>query len=468
MNKILGFIKSNLVIVISVVLILAVLPVGYVFSSKWNKQVHTQASDAYNKEKRALTSKGSITYSLPAVLDGEEDLSESRAPNAAVTRFYVQAKAQREGQVQDVVERGTAFNRGDHVELVEGILPAASDQATLARLARAMGETIAGTNTGPSAYQRKLQRLNAGSPPSSDVLAETLDRVKIEDTQRYENSNADGKMTAAQQEQLGKDLVSRRLAEYIGRAKSLTFYCSPSAFVNGEPNRTATATSDGYSVVPSFSWPPSKIDEATVYNWLWDFWVISDVLDAAALANRDPQTGAMAVPDAPVKRIESIRVSALDLPEDDAGSSDDVIDDDRGFGTMRRDNRDRSYSSGGGGSDDASKAPQGTVTGREGGGADSAYDIRTVDLVAVVSSQDLPRFIDAIGKTNYMTVTDLDLSEVDVWADLQQGYYYGEDHVVRVSMSIESVWLRSWLTPLMPDKIKTALGVPVEADDSEG
>ena len=125
MNKIIGFIKANLVVVVSVVLILAVLPVGYIFSAKWNTQVHEKANAAYNKEKRTLTTKGTINYSLPAVLEGEQDLSETRAPNSAVTKFYKDHKAQREQQVQEVVERGTAFNQGDHVELVEGILPLA-------------------------------------------------------------------------------------------------------------------------------------------------------------------------------------------------------------------------------------------------------------------------------------------------------------------------------------------------------
>jgi hypothetical protein len=102
-----------------------------------------------------------------------------------------------------------------------------------------------------------------------------------------------------------------------------------------------------------------------------------------------------------------------------------------------------------------------SFTGREGGQADSAYDLRTVEVVAVVSSAELPKFLDAIGKVNFMTVTDLDLSSVDIWNEIQQGYYYGQDHVVRVAMTIETVWLRSWMTPLMPDSVKQTLGVPI-------
>ncbi len=460
MNKVMGFIKGNLVIVISVVLILVFLPVGYVFAGKWNAKVRAEANEAYTKEKRALTSAGSVTYALPAVLEGESDLSETRAPNTAVTRFYQQAKAQREQQVAEVVERGTEFNRGDHAPIVEGLLPRAEDQRALARLGRTMTEMIAGTPASPSVYERKLQRLNAGSPPDPADLATRLERERGDLQQQFQNANADGKMTEEQTKQLHDDMVARRLAEYVGRAKSLTFYCSPAAFVNGGPGGEATTVGgDGYSIVPATVWPPSRIDEAVVFTWLWDYWVIGDVLDAAALANTSAASGAMAIPDAPVKRIELIRVSAL-KPAAPAGTDDDS------YGrTVRTDPGGRR---GGGG---ATPSEQGSITGRTGGQATSPYDIRTVKLVAVVSSKDLPRFIDALGRTNYMTVTDLDLSEVDVWADLQQGYYYGDEHVVRVSMEIESVWLRSWLTPLMPDSIKTSLGVPLTKPgqgDNEG
>lgn len=456
MNKVIGFIKGNLVVVISVVLILAFLPTGYVFSSKWNKKVYENANAAYTKEKRTLTTKGTITYSLPAVLEGEEDLSESRAPNNAVTEFYKKARAERERQVQDVVDRGTAFNQGDHVEIVPGLLPKAPDDRTLVRLGREMAEAIAGTVTSPSVYQRKLQRLNAGMPPSAEVLGASLTEAKKQGQQRFESSNADGKMTAEQTEQLNKDMIARRLGEYIGRSKALTFYCSTDAFMSAESTGTSRGGSRGsteYSVIPSTVPPLSTINESTVFTWLWDYWVVSDVLDAAAMSNRNPLTGDMAIPDAPVKRVEQIRISAVPV----ATAAVVTDPDDMGGGRQPR----------GGNTPAPAAEAQGTFTGRVGGVAGSPFDIRMVEVVVVGSSQDLPAFIDAIGKTNYMTVTDVDLEEVDVWNDLEQGFYYGGEHVVRASIKIESVWLRSWVSPLMPDSVKTALGIPVVTGNPE-
>ena len=451
-----GFIKGNLIIVISIVLILALLPVGYVFSSKWNAKVSEKVKSAYDSEKRSLTSSGKVNYALPAVLEGEQDISESRAPNDVVTAFYEEAKAARIAQVDDVVERGTAFNQGDHVPLVDGLLPKAPNARERQRLARSMTEAIVGTLDSPSVYRRKLRRINAGAPPASESLANTLEQYQNQLEQEYSSADAQGNVSSEQQEEIKEKLTARRLGEYIARAKSLTFYCTPDAFVNGNPTgETTTVGQDGFSIVPAMNWPPSRVTEPVAFTWLWDFWVISDILDAAAKANMNAASGAMAIPDAPVKRIESIRVSGLKV-EDGSSSDDD------GFGGGRP------IRGGGYGSDDSASAEQASFTGREGGTANSPFDLRQVELTAVVSSEDLPKFIDAFSKVNFMTVTDVDLEQVDVWADLQQGYYYGTDHVVRAHIKVETVWLRSWMSPIMPDPVKQALGIPVNNPDDGG
>ena len=457
MNKVLAFIKGNLIIVISVVLILALIPAGYVFSSKWNSKVHTKVKDAYDKEKRTLTSAGRVNYALPAVLDGEQDLSESRAPNTAVTSFYQQAKDARVQQVDDVARRGEEFNKGDHVELVPGLLPKASDFSSRSRLGRAMSEAVVGTLDTPSVFQRKLQRLNAGSPTDPETLAQILEQVKGQLEQEFKSASTDGNMTEEQKDRLEEALTARRLSEYISRAKSLTFFCDTNAFVNGSPTgEVTTFGNDGYSIVPALNWSPSKITESVAFTWLWDYWVISDILDAAALANSNAASGAMSIPEAPVKRIDYVRISALEVKEQ-AEEPDD------GFGGSSN-QRDPFPN------DDEVAQPTDSITGRKAAQPSSPFDIRTAVVVAVVSSEDLPKFIDAIGKVNFMTVLDLDLQSVDIWDELQQGYYYGEDHVVRVSMTIETVWLRSWVAPSMPDPVKQTLGIPVtqNMDDPEG
>ena len=197
-----------------------------------------------------------------------------------------------------------------------------------------------------------------------------------------------------------------------------------------------------------------------MYTWVWDWWVISDVLRAVSLANTDDAGVALAVPDAPVKRVEFVGVDELALagPQTADPAAPSTGRSTRGGrGTPQPDPAQAARASG-----------PATFTARSGGRAGSPYDIRYVDLTIVAASDDLPRFIDALGKTNYMTVVDLDLEHLDPIAALQAGYFYGDDHVVRAAMRIETVWLRAWTADYMPDEVKEPLGVPVDNPEGEG
>lgn len=464
-GKILGWVKANLLIVISGVLILVLPAVGWFFSSSWNASVKGQVEGEFNKVKRDLSSKSSVTYSLPAVLEGEEGLSETRAPNSAVTRFYERQREERERQVELVVERGEAFNKSDHVQRlrrfmpeIDDLLPEPENPRDLNRLGRRLGELVAGTNEEPSIYVRVLRSLNAGDAPDPALLAQRLDQYKQQQEQTLAASSPDGRLSPEQSEQIAAELVNRRLGEYASRAESLTFYAALRAIQSETPP-------PGYSHVPAT--PPSlaSINMGRVFTWVWDSWVITDVLRGVERANTDASGVTLSVPDAPVKHVELIRVNDAGLASLEASA---VPDDVFGSSGGRQDTRGRNTR--GRGSDDDIPADPGAAvsfTGRTGGVAGSPYDIRTVTLTVVADPQRLPALIDALGKTNYMTVIDVDMHEIDVWDAVQRGYYYGDDHVVRATLTIESVWLRTWTSEFMPDVVKQQLGVPVEGG-SEG
>ncbi|MCC5823694.1 MAG: hypothetical protein LAT64_10825 [Phycisphaerales bacterium] len=459
MSGVLGWVKKNLIIVIAVVLILVFLPVGWVFSSGWNQRVKNAATQAYNSTRGELDRAGSVTYSLPAVLEGEQPISESRAPNRRVTEFFQQQKDMRVAQVEDVVRRGTAFNRGDHAELVPGLLPRAANNSALRLLGLEMAEQIAGTRDSagnvirPSVYDQLLRRLNAGGPPDPAELGGVLAEFGTRERERFSAGSTDGRLTDAQNREIGEVMVRRRLQEYAGRARSLNFYASIDALRGGQGDT-------GWSRIPSVPPSQSEITEARAFVWLWDYWVITDVLEAVALANTDPISGSMTVPDAPIKRVERLRIAAVDLPA--AGGADAGAQDD--FGSFG--GRD-AYAGGDPYGSPTGAAPTGPVshTGRTG---DDAYDIRRVELTVIASSRDLPRLFEALGRVNYMTVTGVQVDPVDVWAHLESGYFYGDDHVVRATIDIETVWLRSWTLPLMPDRVRQALGAPVDAPAGAG
>lgn len=465
MKGVLDLLKKNLIIVISVVLILVFLPVGWVFSSGWNKKVRTQATQAYSTTRSDLQRVGSVTYALPAVLTGEQSLTETRPPNRAVTEFYQQQSQVRLAQVRDVVERGTAFNRRNHRELVTGLFPKAANNNALRRQGLEIAEQIAGTRDAagnvvrPSVYDTLLRRLNAGGPPDPAELGAVLAEFATRQQERFAAGSTDGRLTESQTQQLGQDLVRRRLQEYAGRAKSLAFYTSLDAIRGAD---TAQMQDSGWSRIPSVAPSQSEITEADAFVWNWDYWVVTDVLEAVALANTDRISGAMPISEAPIKRVERLRISEIRLPA--AAAAGDAMGD---MGDMGGFGSDRDSRGGGFGSPDmsgfgAESAAPGAVT-HTGRSGDSSYDIRRVELTVIASSQNLPRLFDALGRINYMTVTGVNLQPVDVWADLDQGFFYGEEHVVRAVISIETIWLRSWTLPLMPDRVRQAVGAAAES-----
>mgnify|MGYP003638590261 FL=1 len=455
-GTIIAWVKANLLIVISSALILILLPTGWFFSSSWNKSIQEAATEAYNKEKRSLTTASTIDYSLPPVLKGEEDLSENRAPNSIVTSFYKNAKAERQSQVAEVVERGTSFNKADHIVPVENLLPDAGSQSDLRKQGTRLSELVAGTPEAPSLYARLLRKLNAGDAPDPTTLAASLAQFKSQQQAAYAATSSDGRVSQEQTKALEQDLIKRRLGEYASQAGSIAFYCPTWAIQTPAPEAGYSFVPDGIASAQQNGIGYDSITEPLVYTWVWDYWVISDILKAVATGNIDASGVALSVPDAPVKHVERIRVKQFNV-----AANNNEIDDDFGSTQGGRGGRGTQATSS---SSNTAEAPFVSYTGRT---TTNDYDVRFVDMTIVASSKDLPAFFEALGKTNYMTVVDMDLSPVDVRDALTRGYYYGDDHLVRAELKIETIWLRSWTAKLMPPAVRQALGVTIQSENSE-
>lgn len=451
-GNILQWVKANLLIVISIALMIILLPTGWFFSSKWNASIQEKASEAYNSEKRKLKSASEVEYSLPAVLDGEEGLTDNRAPNALVTNFYKKQMEQRKDQVAEVVNRGENFNRKGHAVPVSDLLPSPADASKLRQQGFKLGQLVAGTPESPSIYAKLLRSLNAGDAPNPETLKSSLEQFKKQQEDEFAATSSDGRVSEEQSAMLAKSIVKRRLDEYANRAESIAFYCPLSAIQT--PSKVT-----GFSHVPSRVPGYDSITEQAVYTWVWDYWVISDVLQGVTNANTDSSGVVLSVPDAPIKHVESIRVGEFSVAAVENFDDDDSQPTGRGGRGGRSDSRP---------SADPTKAvPFKAYTNRNANVPGALYDTRMVNMTVIASSEDLPVFFDALGKTNYMTVVDVDIEQVDVWDALNEGYFYGPDHVVRAHITIETVWLRSWTSDLMPESIRTSLGIVSDQDLEE-
>ena len=93
------------------------------------------------------------------------------------------------------------------------------------------------------------------------------------------------------------------------------------------------------------------------------------------------------------------------------------------------------------------------------------YDVRYARVSVIVDMNRIPELLNAVSTTNFMSVIDLDFEAIDPQEALREGFVFGGDAVVRASLRVETVWLRSWMAEWMPSGVRERLGIPDPAGD---
>ncbi len=477
MKPAIAWVKSNWIIVALSLVILAVFPVAFVFSSGWNKKIRTTQEAAGNNELKKVQA-AKVEYVVPSYVPGSEPVSLRAEPNTVLTKWFKENRERLAQEAGSVVERAVNFNKGQgdeaqalgrkaHTPLVEGLFPGGADQVDKIR---SFEDAILAEKGGSDPYMELLRAIGAGEPASPsrvyDVLADLRDREVERITEKRRE------LTDEESQTVAKALLDRRFAEYRAVARQLGVYAGPQVFVPSSYEANTQGTRGGRGRNPMelvrYTGRPALRDIDALraedkpwkyFLWQWDLWAISDVLSAIKQVNAPAVRAGTGVEEAVVKRI--VRIGVL-MPE---GMKEPATDD--AF----------PMPGASGGAEDtpptaevAGMAPldkRVSFTGRSMGAWNPVYDVRRIELDAVVSSARLNEFLAAITRANFMTVTSMSVEPVDPWEDLRQGYYYGKEHVVMVHLQIESVWLRNWTLPLMPKSLKTRLGIPdPEATDA--
>jgi len=99
--------------------------------------------------------------------------------------------------------------------------------------------------------------------------------------------------------------------------------------------------------------------------------------------------------------------------------------------------------------------------------SNALYDVRHARLVAVVDYQKLPELFRALSRVNFMTVLNMQVTDVDEYDALAEGFVYGSSDAVEVDMVIETLWMREWTEPLMPDKTREYVGIDEPEEPAE-
>lgn len=484
-KDILAWVKSHIVIVVSVIFILAILPVAFMVSSGWLKKIVNTQQEAASKELTAV--KGAdITYNLLQVDPAQPVVSEKNAPNAALIEYFKKANERIAASAATATTKGVEFNQGkgplaaavgrsEYKPLVEGLFPkpALTEEQAASPTAgdvfvekeaiklNEMEDAMLGKRGRPNPYGQLLAGVRAGGPLDAIRLEETLRDMRAREIEKI-TSNA-RQLTEEEAARLKSQLQDRRLAELQANARRAGVFMTLDALLTtsgptstpGPRGRRAAGTDPNtLSPIVHERIAPAELTRPNMFLKQWDLWVLGDFMAAVRLANQGSDGADKAV----VKRIESIEIR---MPEGmkpiDTGTR---IEDPEMAALMAAEPEAPPTSDVPAGMVPLDKSK--SITGRIRGGWNEIYEVRRIKATCVVSSARLNEFLAAIARVNYMSVTDLDLTEVDAWAALEEGYFYGDEHVVRVTLEIESIWLKSWLVPMMPEELRKALGMKVE------
>lgn len=448
MKNAMDFVKKRWPLFVSVLVIVVALPVAWFFSQGLNSKLKQRQESEANSLITQLDQLR-VTYELPAPLAGMEPLSESGVmPHPRRTEFYrSQLERQREllgSATQEIID----FNRKGRGTLVEGLFPIEPEDGSQAQLLRLRMQDVLIPRDGRSAYEQLLASVRATRPPEPQRVLDQLNDTRSRLFERERAQSGEVRLEPDEEAAMTQELTAQRISLYARPAQEFSIYMDLDVFPKGTV----------FEAAPTF---PRQATAATpshglTFLWQLDYWLAQDLIGFLREAN---SRGGRLLPivEAPVKRVLSIegrplKLNRLSGQRDERMGSDSV---EPGPDPARELFEPRFNTA---------------ASGREADWLNQLYDIRRVRMSLVVDSSRIPQLFDAAARQNLITIVDLDIQPVDVWAHLEQGFYYGTDHVVQLDIEMELIYLRAWTAPLIPDIFRQELGLeyhPKPESDAE-
>ncbi len=434
MKKVLPWLKANLVSMVSVVVAMIAAPVMLFFAKGWEKSLHTEVEGEVASFVQQLESSG-VNYVIDPYLSGQPEISVKSPPNEATTNAVAALLRGIVAGSESALKKAIALNQDDKPMLIQGATPEKSlfpdnkdDSARLNLLDQLIERW-------PKANAELIAAFHAGPPPEPARVKAVLEELKAKEIERRTTGGNEANLTEEEHKQVLQLLGKTRLDLYRQAATEISYYALPSIFTGVQP------------------WDKSKVlPMATAWEWQHTYWVHRDVMRALMVANSDTLGAFRPVYLGPVKIVESVSVTKPGEKSVSTGGG--------------RESPDKAPAAGGGGGPDGAAEVQRNYTlshtGRAAAPAvpNPLYDIRYADIVLVVDSARLPRVIASFGRVNFMTVVGVDLDEFDPVPALSAGYDVGPGHLVRATLRVETVWLRSWMRQWMPLEVRKSLGMP--------
>lgn len=431
MNKVIAWVKANLAIVICGAIVVLAPAVSYVVSSGMNSAVRSSIESRVRGSWDDLVRGDTTTYTIPASLPGGQPISQTGPLSNASLRVLEQRLSTLRGSSDRLYGSLLEANRANRRPIIPGVFPEPEDTVRQVK-------PIDFADAYPRAHEELLRIINAGSPPDSDIVLDALSDLRSTYLVSLGRTEENPNLSEEEMQELRQRLRQRRLELYLDQAQRLSVYATPAAFVLGAV---------GGQGAP-------RLSLADCYRLQEEYWVRQSLLKSLAAANTSDDGRLLSIIDAPVKRLLRLVVDpphaqtqrrAMGAGDPLAGAEpiDPSIPLEQDFSS--------------------------SFTGRR--PSTGLYDLRTARMTIHVESSRLPQVLRAISTTDLIAVTNVTVSRIDPWTELNQGYLYGQSHVVEATIEVECLLLRQWTAEYMPPSVRAARGVPdpePEVTDLEG
>ncbi|MCC6424172.1 MAG: hypothetical protein IT447_11890 [Phycisphaerales bacterium] len=263
-------------------------------------------------------------------------------------------------------------------------------------------------------------KMHGGTPPTAEQIKTASEQLWAQKFQpRIFNTNG---VSNEQQVKAQYEDEMKRLPDALKTqiAQNSMVYVDPAAF---DINTTITNAAAG-------SLPP----ESPVIFWAQiGMWIQQDVANAISETNKS----AANVIAAPVKRLRR-----MEMP--------------KGFVTNFKQGDNNQPMAGGSLNGPLPRVKSVSATGRV---SNPLFDVAHFTITVDVDAEQIPAFLRELNKNRFLTVLRTDLASVDSGSEQAAGYVYGDKPVVTLTLTCETLFMRSWLTKLMPESIKASLGI---------
>jgi hypothetical protein len=435
-KKVQAWAKDNLLLVILGSASVAAIAGGYFAADMMSSGV---MEEAQSKASRMSDLKDLERTTVVLEVPGQAPFSQNAIVNQKLLEQYSERIESLRKDGMQVREFAVARNKGSHEPIMS--LRLQRGDPALEQIHLDFHDRVL------EAYAKLLASARVGSVPDEADVQAFIARRKEQFIASDLKKGPTEQLNSQEAEALARELGNARLQAYGEAARDFAMYADP------ETLRVPAAP---------FKKDLPDVLLPSLWRQQWEYWVLSDILAAFARVNGPDAS----VQTAAVKRIDEVRFvgpigagsGGAAATGDGAAPMDDGAGDSMGDGTG---DGSMGMAAGMGGTPIDPAMPvaldnfSASFTGRR---TNQLYDVFATDLTFVCETSKIPQVFDALAQQNFITITMASVRPEDPFEAAAEGYVYGPEHVSVIRLRLESVWMREWTGPLMPDAVRKRLG----------